>query len=108
MSCSMSESASWSEECALVQSFAQDKAGSQPAEDYDIQSTYIPPEPQYDDPFAPASSSPFVINEAEATVPATTSSVPSAVNAKAAPSSTVLEFHGNVTKNIPLSGLTCI
>lgn len=77
-----------------MQSFAQDKAGSQPGGDYDIQSTYIPPEPQYDDPFAPASSSPFVINEAEATVPATASSVPSAVNTKATPSSTVLEFHG--------------
>lgn len=75
-----------------MQNFAQDKAGKPPVEDYDVQSTYIPPEPHYDDPFAPASSSPFVINEAEATVPSP--SVPSAVNTKSAPSSTVLEFHG--------------
>ena len=87
-----------------MQSFAQDKAGSQPAADYDIQSTYIPPEPQYDDPFAPASSSPFVINEAEATVPSTASPVPSAMNTRNAPSSTVLEFHGKLTLHLALSG----
>ena len=87
---------SWSKQYIWLQNFAQDKAGVQPAEGYDVQSTYIPPEPQYDDPFAPASSSPFVINESETTVPALASAVPSAVNSKNGPSSTVFEFHGSL------------
>ena len=78
-----------------MQGSAQGASSSFPTEDYDIQSTYIPPKPQYDDPFAPASSSPFVINEAEATVPDVPQTfVPSAVNSKDASRDTVLQFHG--------------
>lgn len=76
---------------------AQPSGSAFPAEDYDIQSTYIPPEPHYDDPFAPASGSPFVINEAEAVVPnVPQTSVPSAVHPS---SDTVLQFHGILSQN---------
>ena len=79
----------------LLQALHQGSPGGSPTRkgnDYTVQSTYIPPEPSYDDPFAPASSNPFAGDSgvvAAAEVPSTT-----AVHADGAPSSTVLQFHG--------------
>ena len=60
-----------------------------------MQSTYIPPEPSYDDPFAPASSNPFAGSAVGPPEVVASAEVPStSIHADAASGSTVLQFHG--------------